>query len=78
MGRFRCGAEPFEGPEMTKACIDLLGPDCLMHQSDYPHGEAHFPDTAEMVIDWPFWQDLGEEALIKHMSGNAEKFLRLA
>ena len=77
MGRFRCGAEPFEGPEMTKACIDLLGTGCLMHQSDYPHNEAHFPDTAGIVIDWPFWQDLGTEALEAHMSGNAEKFLRL-
>ena len=77
MGRFRCGAEPFEGPEMTKACIDLLGTEALMHQSDYPHGEAHFPDTAEMVIDWPFWNDLGTEALQKHMAGNAEKLLRL-
>jgi predicted TIM-barrel fold metal-dependent hydrolase len=78
MGRFRCGAEPFEGAAMTKAVIDLLGTDALMHQSDYPHGEAHFPDTAEMVIDWPFWQDLGGDALEKHMAGNAEKFLRLA
>src|SRR5713101_1954137 len=30
-----------------------------MHQSDYPHGEAYFPDTAAMVLDWPFWKDLG-------------------
>ena len=77
MGRFRCGAEPFEGPAMTKACIDLLGTSTLMHQSDYSHGEAHFPDTAGMVIDWPFWKELGTEALQKHMSGNAEQFLRL-
>ena len=62
---------------MTKACIDLLGTEALMHQSDYPHGEAHFPDTAEMVINWPFWEELGEEALRKHMSGNAEALLRL-
>ena len=77
MGRFRCGAEPFEGPAMTKAVIDLLGTEALMHQSDYPHGEAHFPDTAEMVIDWPFWKEMGGDALEKHTSGNAEKFLRL-
>ena len=77
MGRFRCGAEPFEGPAMTKACIDILGTEALMHQSDYPHNEAHFPDTAEMVIDWPFWEEMGSDALEKHMSGNAEKFLRL-
>ena len=77
MGRFKCGAEPFEGPEMTKACIDLLGTGCLMYQSDYPHNEAHFPDTAEIVINWPFWKELGDEALQSHMSGNAESFLRL-
>ena len=77
MGRFRCGAEPFEGPEMTKACIDLLGENALMHQSDYPHGECFFPETAQMVMDWPIWKDLGEDALKKHMGGNAEELLRL-
>ena len=77
MGRFRCGAEPFEGPAMTKAVIDILGPGVLMHQSDYPHGEAHFPDTAQMVVDWPIWNDFGHEALQQHMAGNAEKFLRM-
>src|SRR5262249_48838512 len=78
MGRFRCGAEPFEGPAMTKAVIDILGPDVLMHQSDYPHGEAHFPDTAQMVLDWPIWNELGRDLLQQHMAGNAEKFLRMA
>ena len=68
----------FEGPAMTKAVIDILGSDVLMHQSDYPHGEAHFPDTAQMVLDWPIWQDLGRDTLQRHMAGNAEKFLRLA
>lgn len=77
MGRFKCGAEPFEGPAMTKAVIDILGEDTLMHQSDYPHGEAHFPDTAQIVIDWPIWNALGPNALRKHMSGNAERLLRL-
>ena len=48
-----------------------------MQQSDCPHNEAHFPDTAEIVINWPFWQALGDEALKKRMSGNAESFLRL-
>ncbi len=62
---------------MTKACIDLLGTDCLMHQSDYPHGEAQFPDTAKNVIDWPIWKDLGQAALAKHMGGNAGTLLRL-
>jgi hypothetical protein len=72
-----CAAEPFEGPEMTKACIDILGEGALMHQSDYPHGEAYFPETAGMVIHWPIWTVLGEQALRKHMYDNAAKFLRL-
>ena len=76
-GRFRCAAEPFEGPEMTKACIDILGPGALMHQSDYPHGEAYFPETASMVINWPIWSALGEPALRRHMYDNAAAFLRL-
>jgi predicted TIM-barrel fold metal-dependent hydrolase len=78
MGRFRCGAEPFEGPAMTKAVIDILGSGVLMHQSDYPHGEAHFPDTAQIVLDWPIWKDLDRDVLQQHMAGNAERFLRMA
>jgi predicted TIM-barrel fold metal-dependent hydrolase len=77
MGRFRVGAEPFEGPQLTKSCIEILGEDVLMHQSDYPHGEANFPDTADIVMNWPIWKDFGPHALKKHMSGNAEKYMRL-
>ena len=63
---------------MTKAVIDIVGPEVLMHQSDYPHGEAHFPDTAQIVLDWPIWKDLRHNLLQQHMAGNAEKFLRLS
>ena len=58
-----CAAEPFEGAALAKTCYDILGDGALTHQSDYPHPEAHFPDTAEMVIDWPIWQELGDKAL---------------
>jgi hypothetical protein len=30
-----------------------------------------------MIIDWPIWEQLGEQALQKHMHGNAERVLRL-
>ena len=76
LGRFGCGAEPFEGPAMTKAVIDILGPGVLMHQSDYSHGEADFPDTAQIVLDWPIWKEFGHDVLKRHMAGNAERFLR--
>jgi predicted TIM-barrel fold metal-dependent hydrolase len=78
MGRVRCAAEPFEGSAMTKACIEILGEDCLMHQSDYPHGESWFPETAKEVIEWPIWSELSNDALKKYMHDNAAKFLRLS
>jgi predicted TIM-barrel fold metal-dependent hydrolase len=77
MGRIKCAAEPFEGPAMTKACVEILGEDCLMHQSDYPHGEAWFPETAKAVIEWPIWSNFSTNALRKHMYDNAAKLLRL-
>ena len=78
MGRFICPAEPMEGPEMTRGCLELLGDNCLTHQSDYPHGEAFFPDTAGMVMDWPIWEKLGEDTLRKYMWDNGVGFLHKA
>ena len=77
MGRFCCAAEPFEGPAMTKACVEILGEDCLMHQSDYPHGQSWFPETSKEVIDWDIWSNFSKDALQKHMYKNAANFLRL-
>ena len=77
MGRVVCAAEPFEGPLMTKACVEILGEDCLMHQSDYPHGQAWFPETAKEVMEWDIWGNFSKDALQKHMYDNAAAFLRL-
>ena len=77
MGRFRCAAEPFEGPLMTKACVEILGEDVLMHQSDYPHGQAWFPETAKEVMEWDIWSKFSSDALQKHMHTNAYNFLRI-
>ena len=62
---------------MTRCCLELLGENGLMHQSDYPHAEAHFPDTASMVMDWSIWEKFSEITKRKYMGGNAETFLRL-
>ena len=77
MGKFRCAAEAYEGPEMTKACVEILGTNTLMHQSDYPHGQCYYPETAKMVMEWDFWPQFGPDALRKHMYDNAADFLRL-
>ncbi len=77
MGRVRAAVDQLEGPAMTKAAIDVLGEDCLMYQSDYPHPQSEFPETCKIVMDWPIWNDLGDSAKRKLMAGNAEKYLRL-
>jgi uncharacterized protein len=76
MGRVFCAIEPFEGPQMTKAVIDILGDHVLMYESDFPHPECMFPDTTDHVIAWR--EVLGEPATRKLMGENAARFLRLA
>jgi predicted TIM-barrel fold metal-dependent hydrolase len=51
-GRYFQSIEIPEGAALTNAVTDLLGEDVLMYASDYPHGESHFPQSAEMVLGW--------------------------
>jgi predicted TIM-barrel fold metal-dependent hydrolase len=76
MGRLLCPAEAMEGPDMTRVTIELLGNNCISHQSDYPHPEAFFPDTIQMVMDWPIWENLGEDALRRFFWDNSADFFR--
>ena len=74
-GQIFSGIQFYEGAEGAKAVIDLLGEDCLMYQSDYPHGECEWPDSVKKALSWePL---LGESAMDKLMGRNAERFLRL-
>jgi predicted TIM-barrel fold metal-dependent hydrolase len=75
MGKLFCAIEAFEGPQMTKAVIDILGDHVLMYESDFPHPECMFPDTTDHVIAWR--NVLGEEATRKLMADNACRYLRL-
>jgi predicted TIM-barrel fold metal-dependent hydrolase len=51
-GRYFQSIEAPEGAALTKAVIDLVGPDVLMYASDYPHGESHFPETVKIAMSW--------------------------
>jgi uncharacterized protein len=51
-GRYFQSIEIPEGLKLTNAVIDLVGEDVLMYASDYPHGESHFPESVDMVLDW--------------------------
>jgi predicted TIM-barrel fold metal-dependent hydrolase len=74
-GQIYCGIQLYEGAEGAKAIVDLLGPDVLMYQSDYPHGECEWPESVKRAQSWE--PALGAETTDKLMGGNAERFLRL-
>jgi predicted TIM-barrel fold metal-dependent hydrolase len=69
-GRYFQSIEISEGGAITKAVIDLLGPDILMFGSDYPHGESWFPASVETVLKW----QLKSEDMQKLLWDNAVRF----
>ena len=73
-GHVFCGIELYEGETLAKSIVDVVGEDVLMYQSDYPHPGGEFPDSPAVVLGWT---SLGEAAMTKLLSGNAERFLRL-
>ncbi len=74
-GRLFCAIEAFEGAQMTKSVIDILGDHVLMYESDFPHPECMFPDSVDHVLEWkPL---LGDDATRKLMAENAMDYLRL-
>ena len=73
-GQIYCGIELYEGEAMAKAICDIVGDDVLMYQSDYPHNQAEFPNSPEVVLGW---SSLGDERMRKIMSDNAERYLRM-
>lgn len=74
-GQIFSGIQFYEGAESAKAVIDLVGDDCLMYQSDYPHGESEWPNSVKKALSWE--SVIGESAMDKLMGRNAERFLRL-
>jgi predicted TIM-barrel fold metal-dependent hydrolase len=51
-GRYFQSIEIPEGLKLTNAVIDLVGEGVLMYASDYPHGESHFPESVDKVLEW--------------------------
>ena len=66
-GRYFHSTEISEGRDITQTVIDLLGPDVLMYGSDYPHSEAAFPESTQIVNGW----GLSDEHMRKLMWDNA-------
>jgi predicted TIM-barrel fold metal-dependent hydrolase len=73
-GHVFCGIELYEGETLARSIVDVVGEDVLMYQSDYPHPGGEFPDSPAVVLGWT---SLGDGAMRRLLSGNAERFLRL-
>lgn len=73
-GQVFCGVEYYEEEETCRNVIATLGDGVLMYQSDYPHGQCHYPESPDIALGWT---GIGETAMRKMMSENAERFLRL-
>jgi len=76
MGRIKCCIEQHEGPEMTKAVNDVLGEDCLMYASDFPHPECDWPHSVDNVLKWT--NVIGDSAMRKMLGTNADNYLRMS
>jgi len=74
-GRIFCGIELYEGDAIAKSTIDLLGDGVLMYSSDYPHNQAEFPSSPDIVLTWE--PTLGRDNMTKLMSTNAERYMRI-
>jgi predicted TIM-barrel fold metal-dependent hydrolase len=73
-GRIKVCIEAHEGPLMTKAVNDVLGDQCLMYASDFPHPESAWPHHVDNVMKWS--NILGDDAMRKLFSTNADEYLR--
>jgi predicted TIM-barrel fold metal-dependent hydrolase len=75
MGRIAVCIEAHEGPAMTNAVFDILGDQCLMYSSDFPHPECSWPDSVDNVLRWE--DVLGKDRMRKLMATNADNYLRM-
>ena len=74
-GRIFCGIELYEGEKIAESVISILGDGVLMYSSDYPHNQAEFPNSPDIVLKWE--DTIGKENMTKLMSTNAEKYMRI-
>ena len=68
-GRIYYSCEPDE--KMVGTVVDMVGADCIMYASDYPHWDMSYPESAVLIKKR---QDLSEEAKRKILGDNARRF----
>ena len=63
---------PFE--ETAPAAIETLGPARFLVETDYPHPDMSYPDTAAMLAQT--FSDLDDKALDRILRSNARALFR--
>ena len=51
-GHIYCGIELYEGAALAASINEILGDGVLMFSSDYPHNQAEFPRSPDIVLEW--------------------------
>ena len=70
-GQFFCGIEP--GERGIANCVNELGEDIWLFETDYPHHGTEWPGSAPLVYERT---DISENAKVKMFGENARRFLR--
>lgn len=73
-GHIYVGLEFYEKEELARSIIDVLGPDVLMWQSDFPHPQCNWPNSPDEALAWT---TIDDDAKRKLLAGNAERYLRM-
>jgi predicted TIM-barrel fold metal-dependent hydrolase len=74
-GRIYVGLEFYEGEDLARSVIDVLGDGVLMWQSDFPHPQCDWPDSPDPVLSWSTITDTAKRKLL---ADNADRYLRAA
>jgi predicted TIM-barrel fold metal-dependent hydrolase len=66
----------FDDPHGLKSLVEI-GEDNVTYESDYPHSDSTWPDTAKIAAEQTAAAGLSDEQIYKVMRGNAIKMLHL-
>jgi predicted TIM-barrel fold metal-dependent hydrolase len=63
--------DPEDGAGMVEAVVRLVGDDCIVWASDYPHPDAHFPGAVAESLEK--MSGIGDESRRRIFAGNAAR-----
>ncbi|MBI3079395.1 MAG: amidohydrolase [Deltaproteobacteria bacterium] len=67
----RCYWSPEVDEQELPHVIEVMGEDCLLFASDYPHGDSRWPDTVSTIMGR---KDISESAKAKILGTNPQRF----